>query len=84
MNATAFSRHNFTGKRTEKVTACLHFETKSDLDRKCHELGISASEYIAHLIEVTLYGSEHVLMVHQSRISGVFGSSQLVPTKGGL
>lgn len=78
MNDTpVFARTAFGGKRSAKIEARIHDETKFDLTRKCHELGISESEYLAHLVEVSLYGADHVLRMHQQRVAGVCGLSGL-------
>ncbi len=79
-----FARTAFGGKRSAKIEARVHDETKFELARKCHTLGISESEYLAHLVEVSLYGAEHVLRMHQARISGVCGLSGLMPTESSV
>lgn len=70
------------GKRSSKIEARVHDETKFDLTRRCHELGISESEFVASLVEVSLYGADHVLRMQQQRLSGVCGLSALMPEQG--
>lgn len=69
---------SFTGaKRNSRVEARVTDETKFDLARRCHEIGITESDYVQQLIEVSLYGFEHVTSVQSSRLRLVCGSSGL-------
>jgi len=71
----------FPGKRSAQVEARVHDETKLDLARRCHELGITESEYLQQLVEVSLYGMDHVMNMHQKRLAGVCGLSAVCTTE---
>ena len=75
MDEPNFSHSVGGGKRTEKAEARINYQTKSDLQRKCHELGISESDYIDRLIHVSLYGIDHVLSLQQELTAKVCGLS---------
>jgi len=75
MDSPVFARTAFGGKRSAKIEARVHDETKIDLTRKCHELGISESEYLAHLVEVSLYGVDFVLRRYERHTAAVLGKT---------
>lgn len=66
---------SFTGaKRTARVEARVTDETKFDLAKRCHEIGVTESDYVQQLIEISLYGFEHVTSVQAARLRLVCGS----------
>lgn len=71
----AFSRSVFGGKRTAKCEARINDEVKMDLQRTCHELDMSESDYIERLVRVSLYGLDHVLSMERARTLKVCGLS---------
>lgn len=70
-----FARSPMGGKRTAKAEARITEETKEAMRRKCHELGITESDYLDRLICVSLYGIDHVLNVERQRTAMVCGLS---------
>ena len=72
-----FARSFSGAKRSARVEARVTDETKFDLAKRCHEIGITESDYVQQLIEVCLYGFEHVTSVQSSRLRLVCGSSGL-------
>lgn len=70
-DAPAFGRSMLGGKKTADVKARITDETKFELQRRCHRLGVSESEYVSHLIEVSLFGLEHVEMVRRQQLAAV-------------
>jgi hypothetical protein len=73
----AFARTMTGAKRTAKVEARVTDDLKFALQRRCHELAMSESDYIDRLVCVSLYGIEHVRSVELSRIEQVCGLSAL-------
>lgn len=61
------------GKRSSEVKARVTDELKFDLARKCHELGITESDYIDRLLCVSLYGLNHVLELDRKKTAGIMG-----------
>ena len=78
----ALGRSPLGGKKTARVDVRITDETKFDLARKCHELGISESDFVCTLIESSLYGMDHVLKVQRDRLLAVRGLAELPPTNG--
>ena len=74
---TNFARSMTGRKRTNRVEARVSDELKFDLQRKCHELSMSESDYIDRLLSVALYGFEHVRSMELQRIQAVCGLSGL-------
>lgn len=72
-----FARSMNGSKRTNRVEARVADELKFDLQRKCHELSMSESDYIDRLLSVSLYGVEHVTSMELARIHAVCGLSGL-------
>lgn len=72
-----FARSMTGSKRTNRVEARVADELKFDLQRKCHELAMSESDYIDRLLNVALYGFEHVRSMELQRIQAVCGLSGL-------
>lgn len=68
-----FSRSPMPGKRSSEVKARVTDELKFDLARKCHELGITESDYIDRLLCVSLYGLDHVLELDRQKTTGIMG-----------
>lgn len=81
LREAALGRSPLGGKKTARLDVRITDETKFDLTRKCHELGISESEYVCTLIETSLYGVSHVLSVQEARLAQVCGLSGLFPVK---
>ena len=75
MNTPLFARTMTGAKRTAKVEARVTDDLKFDLQRRCHELAMSESDYIDRLVSISLYGVEHVRSVELSRIEQVCGLS---------
>lgn len=73
---------SFNGpKRSARIESRVTDETKFDLARRCHEIGMTESDYVAQLVEVSLYGFEHVTSVQAGRLRLVCGSSGLAQEK---
>lgn len=68
-----FSRSPIPGKRSSEVKARVTDELKFDLARKCHELGITESDYIDRLLCVSLYGLEQVLELDRQKTTSIMG-----------
>jgi len=83
LREAALGRSPLGGKKTARVDVRITDDTKFDLTRKCHELGISESDYVCTLIESSLYGLEHVLKVQRDRLMAVRGLAGLPPTNEG-
>jgi hypothetical protein len=67
------------GKRSARIEARVTDETKFALAHRCHQIGISESDFIANLVELSLFGYEHVASIQQERLRQVCGSSGLMP-----
>ena len=76
-NNPTFARSMTGSKRTNRVEARVADELKFDLQKKCHELAMSESDYIDRLLNVSLYGFEHVRSMEMQRIQAVCGLSGL-------
>ena len=76
-DATMLSRSLAGGKRTAKVEGRVTDETKFALQRRCHEIGVSESDYIDRLVLVSLHGLEHVSSLEQERLRRVCGLSAI-------
>jgi len=74
-DAPAFARSLTGAKRTAKVEARVTDDQKMDLQRRCHQLAISESDYIDRLVAMSLYGFDHVRSVELSRLEQVCGLS---------
>lgn len=70
-DTTAFGRSLLGGKKTSDVKSRISDEVKYELQRRCHELGVSESEYVSHLIEVSLFGLDHVQTVRHQQLAAV-------------
>lgn len=64
------------GKRTAKCEARITDSVKFDLQRKCHELDVSESDYIDRLVCVALYGINHVISMERKLTLKVCGLSE--------
>ena len=69
----AFARAAIGGKKTAEIKARTSDEVKLTLARRCHELGMTESEYIDRLVAMSLFGVEHVISVEQQRTKAVAG-----------
>lgn len=75
-----FARTTVSGtKRSARIEARVTDETKFALAQRCHELGMTESQYLERLVEVSLYGAEHVLSVEREKTARVCGLSGLLP-----
>lgn len=72
-----FARSLTGGKRTNRAEARITDELKIDLQRKCHELSMTESDYIDRLLSIALYGFEHVRSMELTRLEQVCGLSGL-------
>lgn len=69
-----FARATVAGtKRSSRIEARVTDETKEALARRCRDLGMNESQFIERLVEVSLYGIEHVLSVERERSLKVCG-----------
>jgi hypothetical protein len=68
-----FARSAIGGKKSAEIKARTSDELKFALQRRCHELGMTESEYIDRLVAVSLFGIEHVNSVEQERTKKVAG-----------
>lgn len=68
-----FSRSIFGGKKTSDVKARITDETKLALQRRCNELGMTESEYVDKLINISLFGLDHVVASERERTQKVAG-----------
>lgn len=69
-----FARTTIAGtKRTARIEARVTDETKNDLVRRCHELGMNESQFLELLVEANLYGIDHLLSMERERIKKVCG-----------
>lgn len=72
----------FGAKRTCKVEARVTDELKFELQRKCHEIGITESDYLDRLLSISLFGFEHVASLEQQKLQKVCGLSGLNTSQG--
>ena len=70
-----FARTATGEKRSAKVEARVTDSLKFDLQRMCHELGMTESDFIDRLVQVRVYGVEHVQSMELKRIEIVCGLS---------
>lgn len=68
-----FARAAIGGKKTAEVKARTSDELKFALQRRCHQLGVTESEYIDRLLAISLFGIEHVNSLEQERTRAVAG-----------
>lgn len=61
------------GKRTETVKTSVTLDTRQDIDRRAHELGVSASQYVHEVLLIHLYGRDAVLSIHAERLDAIAG-----------
>ena len=74
-NTTAFARTLTGEKRSAKVEARVTDTLKFDLQRMCHDLGMTESDFIDRLVQVRVYGIQHVQSLELKRIEMVCGLS---------
>ncbi len=67
------NRNYFGDKRSSEVKARVTDAVKFDLQRKCHEIGISESEYIDRLLSISLYGLNETIEADRQKIIMIFG-----------
>lgn len=68
-----FSRSAIGGKKSSEIKARVSDETKLTLQRKCHELGITESEYLDKLVNISLFGIDHVMEIEQDKANTIAG-----------
>ena len=78
-NQLQFARSALGGKRSARVEARVTDETKFALARRCHEIGITESDYVATLVETSLFGEDHVRTVQEQRLKAVCGRAGFYP-----
>ncbi len=61
--------------RSAKVEAKITIETKTALSKKCWTLGLSESNYIARLLESSLFGEEHAVENFRKQLHCITGKS---------
>lgn len=66
-----FARAMLGGKKSSEVKARITDESKFALQRRCHELGVTESDYVGQLIDVSLYGKKHVESIALDRMRQV-------------
>lgn len=81
MAEPVFARSAMGGKRTARIEARVTDETKFALAQRCHQIGITESDFITNLVELSLFGYEHVASIHQDRLRMVCGGAGLMPDK---
>lgn len=77
-----FSRSMF-GKCDSEVKVRIPTETKHRLQSVSHTLGLTESEFVRQLIELRIFGNEHVQKVAQARILAVGGTLVTTATAEG-
>lgn len=56
------------GKRTAELRTMTDMTTRADLDAKAMSLGLSHSEAVELACQIWVYGQQHVVNLHLSRI----------------
>lgn len=77
---TQFARSLTGAKRSARVKSRVSDDLKLDLARRCHELGMTESDFIERLLSASLYGVSHVMNMEQERMAMVCGLSGLSGT----
>jgi len=77
-----FSRSSIGGKKNSEIKARVSDETKFALQRKCHELGITESEYLDKLVNISLFGIDEVIEGERQKAQGIVGLWNKVTTMG--
>lgn len=75
-----FTRSALGGKRSARIDTRVTDETKLALAKRCHELGITESDFVNSLVEASLFGADHVLSMQRQRLIEVCGKAGIVPT----
>jgi hypothetical protein len=70
---TSFARSSIGGKKTSEVKARTSDELKFELQRRCHEIGVTESEYVERLLALSLFGEEHVNSLEVAKTRAVAG-----------
>lgn len=71
VDMTLYSRSLCGGKKSSEVKSRITDESKFALQKRCHELGVTESDYVCQLIEVSLHGLEHVASIQRERLNKV-------------
>jgi hypothetical protein len=69
----ANARSPLGGKKSAVLTLRVTDEMKFDLERRAHECGMAASEYIERVLAINLYGLQHVVESERARTEKVCG-----------
>ncbi|MBX3653228.1 MAG: hypothetical protein KF686_03525 [Ramlibacter sp.] len=69
----AFARSSIGGKKSSWAGGRVSDELKLDLARRCHELGVTESQYVERLLALSLYGFDHVVNVERDLTKKVAG-----------
>lgn len=72
-----FARSIGGQKRSSKIEARVTDELKFALQKRCHELSMTESDYLDCLVNMAVFGYEHVRSVEQKRLELVSGLSGL-------
>lgn len=68
-----FSRSAIGGKKTAEIKARTSDELKFALQRRCHAIGVTESEYIDRLVALSLFGPDHVNSLELAKTQAVAG-----------
>lgn len=69
----ARGRTNVLGKLTAEVKVRVDEATRDELDRLSNEAGMGLTEFLRELLMVRVYGQDHVVRLHRSRLALVAG-----------
>ena len=67
------ARSPLGGKKSAVLTLRVTDEMKFDLERRAHECGMAASEYVERVLAINLYGLSHVIESERARTEKVCG-----------
>jgi hypothetical protein len=73
-----FARSFGGQKRSSKIEARVTDELKFALQKRCHELIMTESDYLDCLVTLAIFGVEHVRNIEQKRLEMVSGLSGIV------
>ncbi|MEZ7524034.1 ribbon-helix-helix protein, CopG family [Burkholderia vietnamiensis] len=61
------------GKLTADIKTRVDDDTRDELDRLACEAGMGLSEFLRELVMVRVYGRDHVVRLHRTRLAMVAG-----------
>ncbi len=73
MKSITFARSSMPGKRSSVIKARVTDELKLALSKRCHELGITESDYIDSLVAVSLLGLDEVVERERKKTVSISG-----------